>query len=241
MAGSTLPPPGEQQEEEEGGEEFAEDEDDEEDDDPVRDIQRFMEDMGSGCDDATKEEAIGMLKHLYVKFKCGYGITCAILNAGAIRPLVAFVESGTEAQKEQAADLLASLAYTSRLGLVCNSGLKNEVRALGGFEPLAALVTHGGTSQQEHAAAALENLGVTPQDREEIAQACGGCAALVALVKEGSPCQKELAVRMLRAMTVDGHQEAIRDAAGVLATDSAQVEARGAEGKVIDMPEVSVF
>uniref|UniRef100_A0A7S1PVT5 Protein HGH1 homolog n=1 Tax=Alexandrium catenella TaxID=2925 RepID=A0A7S1PVT5_ALECA len=239
MAGGAHRSSGERVDDEDGAE-FIEDDDEEEDDDPVKDVQRLVEDMQPGCDDRAKEEAMHMLKELYLKFKCGYGITCAILKAGAMTPLVALVASGTDQQKEQAAELISTLAYTSRFGLVSDSGLKNEVRILGGYASLAALLRDGRGKQQEHSGAALENLAVTPRDRDEIAQACGGCTELVRLVQEGSLAQKELAFRLLRAMLVDGHQDAVAKAAGVVTSYTAQVEARSAEGQVDGTPEVTV-
>jgi len=236
-----MAPAAEEEEEEEGKAELVEEEkDDEEGDDPSTDVQRFMESMVSGGDDRTKEEALDSLKRLYIKFKCGFGITCAMLHAGVLKPLIGFVEHGTDRQKEQAAELISTLAYTSRVGLVSDSGVKIAVRNLGGFKALATLLQKGEDKQQENAAAALENLAVTAADRSLLAEAFGGCVGLVSLVKRGSGCQKELAVRILRNMLVDGHPEAVEEASAVVTAASRELQAREADGQMLGAPDISV-
>merc|ERR1719433_395565 len=194
----------------------------------------------SSSDDQTKEDALLALKELYLKFKGGYGITCAMQKNGAIKPMVGLLKDGTAAQKGRATELISTLAYSSRFGLTMQSGVQAAIKSFGAIPTLVSLLREGEGRIQEHAAAALENLAMTSADRQAIAEAFGGCREMTTLVKTGSSCQKELAVRILRGLLTDGHQEAFNEAHTLLSSEAGQVGARAADGQVIGAPEVTV-
>ena len=68
-----------------------------------------------------------------------------------IPTIVKFVKSGTDEQKEKAADALQNLAAN-------NADNKITIKNAGGIEPLVALVMSGTNEQKEVAAGALQNL-----------------------------------------------------------------------------------
>ena len=74
--------------------------------------------------------------------------------------MIAHVSTGTEAQKEQAAEELAIMALSA--------DQRVAIEQEGGLAPLRALSTSGTEAQRKHAAQALENLSMNAESRAAI-------------------------------------------------------------------------
>uniref|UniRef100_A0A0G4I9L8 Armadillo repeat-containing domain-containing protein n=1 Tax=Chromera velia CCMP2878 TaxID=1169474 RepID=A0A0G4I9L8_9ALVE len=109
----------------------------------------------SRSSDGVKENAAGVLAKLRVNDESG----TAIVDAGAIPPLVGLLTSGTDVAKENAARALAKLA-------VNDENSREIIAHAVAIPPLEALLNSGTDSAQEHARRVLEHL-TKPEVREK--------------------------------------------------------------------------
>ena len=130
-----------------------------------------------------------------------------IAKAGAIPPLVALLQNGTDVAKENAAGALMFIAYR-------NDNNKVAIAQAGAIPPLVALLQNGTDKMQEIAAETLGYLAFCDLDNgsknkaliakgvaisASIAKA-GAILPLVALLKNGTDGTKECAVGALQAL-----------------------------------------
>ena len=101
-----------------------------------------------------------------------------IAKAGAIPPLVAILQKGTDIAKENAAGALWDLAEN-------NENNKVSIAKAGAIPPLVALLLNGTDVAKANAAAALDNLATDDDNKVSIAKA-GAIPPLIAVLQEGS-------------------------------------------------------
>ena len=169
-------------------------------------IQKRVQSLRSPeASDREKKEAAVALANLAVRNDQN---KAAIAAAGGIPPLVALVESASDATKKSAAAALQSLAV--------NDQNQAAIAAAGGIPPLVALVTSGSDTAKKSAAGALQSLAVNDRNKAAIA-AAGGIPPLVALVTSGSDAAKCYAARALAYLALgNDHNKAAIAAAGAI-------------------------
>ena len=99
----------------------------------------------------------------------------AIVSAGAIKPLVDLITSGTDGAQMHAASTLATIAASSQ-------PFQDKIVDAGGIVPVCKLLSAGSNRANCFAAAAVASLADQPKHQEPIIKA-GACQPLVRLVR----------------------------------------------------------
>ncbi|XP_024541602.1 U-box domain-containing protein 4 [Selaginella moellendorffii] len=111
-----------------------------------------------------------------------------VVEAGAVRPLIALLDDGDEQTQE--------IAVTALLNLSINDNNKAEISRAGAIDPLVRVLKAGSSAAVENAAATLFNLSVVDNNKEVIG-AAGAISPLVELLASGSPGGKKDAATAL--------------------------------------------
>ena len=157
--------------------------------------------LRSGTDE-QKERAVEALRNLAINDDN----KAAIVAAGAIEVLLAFVQSGTQGQTEGAVEALEFFAE--------NDGNAEEED----IENILFLMRSGTDEQKELAAGVLGSLA-RDHDKKEAIAATGGIEALVALVRSGTDHpdgQKDQAAWALAVLAENDDNKVAIAAAGVI-------------------------
>ena len=99
-----------------------------------------------------------------------------LVAAGAIKPLIELVKSGTDGSQVHAASALATIA-------AAKFEFQDKIIEAGAIQPLVALLHMGSNTANSFAAAAIASLSDQKRHRGEIVKA-GACRPLVRLVRE---------------------------------------------------------
>ena len=122
----------------------------------------------------------------------------AIVEAGAIAPLVKLLTDGTDTQKENAARVLRNLAENNKVAIV-NAGA---------IDPLVKLLD-GTDRQKEYAAEALWELSEKNHDNQVAIVNAGAIDPLVELVRSGTDDQQANAAGTFLALAENNHDNQV--------------------------------
>jgi vacuolar protein 8 len=126
--------------------------------------------------------------------KASAAAALAIADAGALQPLVALLQAGTDAGKAAAAGAVWSLAV--------ELSLCSRIADAGALQPLVALLQAGTDEGKTAAAGAMCNLSVDPSLRSRIADA-GALQPLVVLLQAGTDAAKTSSAGAVRNLAAD--------------------------------------
>jgi len=134
-------------------------------------------------------------------WKLGTNVESKVLiaTAGAIPPLVALLQNGTDVAKENAARVLCSLA--------CTTTNKVIIAKAGAIPPIVAILQNGTDVAKEEAALALTSLAFDNTDNQVLIAKAGAITALVALLQNGNSVAKSFASLALKRLSIESKED----------------------------------